>query len=135
MGAIPASSGELTKCARCRDAINRQTSLESLLNNGLEHKELQFLFLTPLVSLASAFLGHRLGQCILRSSSQSKFAKCQLYTFASLAEFYNICKTSLKPCMAQDISAVEGAKKKIREKGGEIPDKFVRIVKLQPARK
>jgi hypothetical protein len=35
----------------------------------------------------------------------------------------------------QDISAVEGAKRKIREKGGEIPDKFVRIVKLQPARK
>lgn len=32
-----------------RDAINRQTSLESLLTNGLEHRDLQFMFLTPLV--------------------------------------------------------------------------------------
>lgn len=34
----------------------------------------------------------------------------------------------------QDISAVEGAKSKIREKGVEISKDFVRIVKLRAAR-
>ena len=47
---------------------------------------------------------------------------------------YKQCLISLFVDILQDISAVEGAKVKIREKGIEIAKDFVRIVKLRPAR-
>ena len=35
------------------DAINRRVAMENLFGNSLEHPELQFIFLTPQVSLHS----------------------------------------------------------------------------------
>lgn len=88
--------------------------MESLLTNALEHKDLQFLFLTPLVSLSSHSENLQLQICPPRTS----FHASSQFIIGSV----------------QDISAVESAKTKMREKGLEIDDSFVRISMMRAAR-